>query len=1022
MFPGAQPPETSPSSQALEMGPGDRPSTLLATETLPFSRLSLRGMAVPDSDRSGSPTFTAAIGAEINVSAPPGAPLVAGVPLVPLPEPTAPPFEGVDGAVPFAPPSSPSGEPDSGVALDPGFPGGPRKMLTIVSESGEVLHGMVTSSVRSAITRNIARQKRDYSKTREAWIQRVIKAHLTLAILMSVLSLGASTNFARIAPTLHQSTDWSSDLEIPLKIAGNSTKDLPKLVVTVDDKIHMWRQRKATGFPFHESFPDPEINLPEDEFSNQTNTDWSTYLDERLYAFNRWIWLQQKEMVQVTWWTALKVVWRALKAMPPLIASVFSLAFYDLPILVWKQQNSVIFVFNLVIITALLYLTYAMVCAVAIGTARCFSYTKRFSNNVGITMREFPWMVYNLVVFWRAPVEINGCEDVLTAKFEQVDGRKVVSVYLRGKKIHTLNDPDNGTSRKEMAFPSNPAKKIEKVNNDILRTQVMFYFNDKTTNHYSFVGQGTIVKITDLHGKERLYVVTATHVYVCASHFSAANSHGSAGQRFVEVPEARIKAPCQKDSDLDFCCFEIDQSKMSKAACPTYPTLVPAVSCSRTSSSWLVSNDVLEAVGCGQPDGDGLGFYRTTGKATTRPTENPYVFGHVLSTKHGWSGCGLFRRATNGKLHLAGIHTGRIRDENAFILMEEMHEMLEDDNFFDVLSAKVNESPTRHNRLFDEGGRQGTAARDRRFDKATYAAGTGDYSKFTSNKDAVPGAAPLRISADEERGLDEISEKEEEAKKKKKVLDLKQLLEEICSDSPSDFQSPAEKPPTGQGAVEKKPNISTLERAISSSLLRKQSESSSNIQDGASTPAQELTQSKSSAPVQESSTEPESTRKGTQESVNSSKPSSRKPKKSTSTQTAPKKQSSPASLNTIPENTPESDFQPVKATGREKLLQDTTSKLASLGGFPSLQTWAESASKKSLKEIGAILSKVSTQSPPQDIPTDSSSQTTTECSPQQKETSRIRFGNVSKRSYSPVLRTRLSGPALRLGRGGLRGR
>jgi len=721
-------------------------------------------------------------------------------------------------------------------------------------------------------------------------------------------------------------------------------------------------------------------------------------------------------MVQVTWWTALKVVWGALKATPSLIAFVFSLAFYDLPVLVWQQQNSVIFVFNLVVIAALLYFTYVVVCTVVVGIARFFGSTKRFSNNVGITMRELPWMAYNLIVFWRPPVEINGCEDPLTAKYEQVDGKKVVSVYLRGRKIHTLNDPDNGTSRKEMAFPSNPAKKIEKVNNDILRTQVMFYFNDKTTNHYSFVGQGTIVKITDLHGKERLYVVTATHVYVCASHFSAANSHGSAGQRFVEVPEARIKAPCQKDSDLDFCCFEIDQSKMSKAACPTYPTLVPAVSCSRTSSSWLVSNDVLESVGYGQPDGDGLGFYRSTGKATTRPTENPYVFGHVLSTKHGWSGCGLFRRATNGKLHLAGIHTGRIRDENAFILMEEMHEMLEDDNFFDVLSAKVNETPTRHNRLFDEGGRQGAAAKDRRFDKASYAAGTGDYSGFASNKNAAPGAVPLRISADEERGLDEISEKEEEAKKKKKVLDLKQLLKEICSDSPSDFQSPAEKPPTGQAAVEKKPNISTLERAISSSQLRKQSESSSNIQD------QGPTQSKSLAPVPESSTEPESTRKGTQESANSSKASSRKSKKSTSTQNAPKKQSSPASSNTTQENTPESGFQLAKATGRERLLQDTTSKLASLGGFPSLQTWAESASKRSLKEIGAILSKVSTQSPPQDIPTGSSSQTTTECSQQQKETSRIRFGNVSKRSYSPVLRTRFSGPALRFGRGGLRGR
>jgi len=130
----------------------------------------------------------------------------------------------------------------------------------------------------------------------------------------------------------------------------------PKLVISVDDfrwreraradKIHMWKKSKSTEFPFHKSFPNPEINLPKDEFSNQTNTDWSTHLDRWLYTFNRWIWLQQKEMVQVTWLAALKVAWNALKATPSLITFVFSLAFYDLPVLVWQQQNSVIFVFN----------------------------------------------------------------------------------------------------------------------------------------------------------------------------------------------------------------------------------------------------------------------------------------------------------------------------------------------------------------------------------------------------------------------------------------------------------------------------------------------------------------------------------------------------------------------------------------------------------------------------------------------------------------------------------------------------
>jgi hypothetical protein len=775
---------------------------------------------------------------------------------------------------------------------------------------------------------------------------------------------------------------------------------------------------KATGFPFHTSFPDPEINLPEEEFSNQANTDWKTAIDKQLYTFNRWVWELQKELVEVTWWTAIKMIWKALKAIPVIVAWLFKFAFYELPVSVWKQQNSVIFVFNLAVIAAVLYSTYVALCCFVLTTCRVLGYSKRFTNNVGVTMREFPWMVYNLIVFWKKPILIFGGEDNLTAKYELMNGKKVVSVFLRGMKIHTLENVDSDF-RKEMAFANNPAKKIEKLDNDILRTQVLFYFNDKTSNNYTFVGQGTVVRVKDTVGKERLYVVTATHVYVCASHFSAANSHGSAGQRFVEIPEAKVKAPYAEIDDLDFCCFEIDQSKMSRASCPTYPSLVPAIACSNTVSSWVIDNDVLEAVGYGQPDGEGLGFYRSTGKATQRPTDNPYVYGHILSTKHGWSGCGLFRRATNQKLHLAGIHTGKVRSENAFILMEEMHELLCHDDF---LSEFDKETPTRHNRLYDGGGRQGADAKDSRKQKAMYKAGTGSYSGFVDKQSALAGVS-LRPTVDELKGIEEIAEvKEEEAKKNRPPLDLKKLFTEAFADEQnSAFQGPVEKPPTGQKAVERKPNTSTLERATSFLQNRSKSES---CQKGM--PSREQVQDqnpfKSLASVPENSTEPASRQKEITKSVKSSNGASQKSKKATSTQTALNKQSSQVSSNTTQANTQESGFQKVLGKQRERLLRDTTGKLDSLGDFPSLKEWAASASKSTLKELGTMLSKASTKSPPQGTPTDSSLQTTNECSEPQKETLRTKSGNASKRSSSPVLRTTFSCPVLRLGRSGLRGR
>jgi len=852
-------------------------------------------------------------GVESNLSAPPGIAIDIGLPVQGF---------GLSGGE----------DPGSPVIPDPAPASGPSKMLSIVDESGEVLSGMVSRSVHSAILRNIARQKKDYSKKREEWLQRVIKAHLVLAICLSLLS--------------------------PAFASGES--------------------------------------------SNQENTDWEKYFRDFAASFNQQVSSARNVALQSMFTKGISLGWYLLTSIPGFVAWTLKFAFYDVPVTCWEKGDYLAAFLNLFLVSLIVYVAYYVFCLVILAVCAAWRANRMLVKNATTLMRELPWILYNCVVFWRKPFVVLGGEDHISAKYVMEDGRKVIKVYLRGREIQTIVD-NSPIVAKEMAFPGTKAHKVQSLANDMLRTQVLFYY--KTTSEFVFVGQGTVVAIKSLDGVTRIYVVTAAHVADAATHYSAACTHGSAGQRFQEIGKFVVKTAYKTPDDLDFCAFEVSQSQLSKASLPTHPSLKAASPCN-TRDCYVTEDDVLECIGLGDPHSLIDGFFHSSGKVLDSPASHDFILGHMASTKHGWSGCGMFRRHGT-TLNLAGIHTGRCGDVNSMVLFEEMEEYLSRDIWLNAMSK---ESPTRKNRK--GGGRKGADANQVRSDRARLAAATGEFSGYDAvgsgqKQSALNAPAQERAMTDDEKAkaskaksaaikaLRGVAKQEQDLAEAKSIL-AKALAKKQADDAAAaanaasntatpPFRAPVIKPQTGATAV-----AGSLKGKVTFS---KQEPTTSSFQ----FPRSGMEGSKLSALALGRLIKPKQA-KATNESEPSSENSSQTSRTSSTTPTSPKTPSSAASSNITPTNMEESGFTTAIGKQRKKLIQGLTKTLASAGASACVMDLMKQGSNQSLRELGKLLSTASTASPPQGTPTDSTSKPTEASSTKSKATLKKKFSPGSAKS------------------------
>jgi len=808
-------------------------------------------------------------------------------------------------------------------------------MLSIVDASGEVLSGLVSGSVYSAIMRNIARQKRDFSKKREEWLQRVIKAHLVLAIVASLLSPAQASQASPI----------------------------------------------------------------------QENTEWDTYFRSLAATFNEMVAQTRNKIIMSSVTEIINLCWYMLSNTPCWTCSTIEFIFYTVPMTCWTEGDYISAFFNLLLILAISYAAYFMLCYGIIALCTAWRVNRMAIRNAATLSRELPWILYNWIVFWRKPFVVLGGEDHVTAKssFDK-NGKRVIKVYLRGKEIQTIVDKESAMA-KEMAFPGTKAHKVQSLSNEMLRSQVLFYC--KSSNEFVFVGQGTVVAIKCMDGPTRNYVLTAAHVADAATHFSAACTHGSAGQRFQELGTFVIKTAYRTPEELDLCAFEVSQSQLSKASLPTYPSLRPCNPCN-SRDCYVTEDDVLECIGLGDPHSSGEGFYHSSGKVVDSPVPHGYILGHKASTKHGWSGCGLFRRHGTS-LNLAGIHTGRIDQANSFILVEEVEEYLARDYWMGLMAK---ESQTRKNRK--GGGRRGADADAARNDRVRFMAGTGDYSGYTkdsalsaSAKESATQEEPTQVGKPKSAAMNALLglKKHEDALAEAKAILAKAQAAKPAAEIPP-FRAPATKPQAGAAAV----NGNSKENPRVTFSSQKPTTSSFQF------PISGREGSKLSALALGRLTKlnPSRVMSGSEQSSETSSPTS---KRSSTTPDSPRTTSSKASSNTTPTSTEELESERPIGKQRSKLIQSVTQTLALSGASACTMDWIKQGSNQSLKELGKLLSTAQTANPPQGTPTDSTSKPTEASSTKLKASSRTKSSPGSQESTSARAS---STPINRLGRGGSR--
>jgi len=708
----------------------------------------------------------------------------------------------------------------------------------------------------------------------------------------------------------------------------------------------------------------------------------------------------QTRLAEVIYNFSLSSLWYGMVAVPNVVMSVITVTCYEVPARAYREANIIMAVLNFFVIAIEVWLVYAVICFFVLKWKMAIRSNNIWLRNFFTVMRELPYEIRNVVFFWARPVVLCGIETGLTAKYAPNGD---IQVFLNGRLISETKPV--GTTHKEMAFASSTSKKVTDLSNFMVRSSVCFYY--KADNAYSFVGMGSVVKIKGVDGCQRLYLVTAAHVADASTHFSAAATHGSSGQRFVLLGEAVVKSPYTKEDDVDIAAYEVSQSQLSGASLSTYPSLKPAETCSISDGAYITDAEILECMGYGDPFSEEKGFFRSHGPAVDSPVSNPMIGGHQASTRKGWSGCGLYMRKGQ-KTYLAGVHTGAHGQTNTFVLMEELNEFLRDD-----LIVKEREgSGTRKSRKFGGGeGRQSSNAKGARSFRAMYIAGTNQPDTYNYR-----GRLENAASVDDILTVKKLIE-EDSAERSAPKVEEKPMAErrKDLSSAMQAFVSPVKKPQTGLPAVMTKESPKQSENP--------KAEVAKANEPTPAPPAKEKDLEKAilqPVPIIVP-TQPQSLgvtevttlvtalgqsilkdlRKEIKESVSSSQSSSPTSTTSSTSQASPKMPSSEVSASTTTKpSTQESQFQEVVGKQRKKLLQKVTSQLASNGCSQSAMDSMKALSSTCLKEVLKCFSPQSTASPPQGTPTASTSDQTDSSSTKQKKKSKKKSGNASSESTS----------------------
>jgi len=899
-------------------------------------------------------------------------------------------------------------------------------MITIVDEDGEVLQGMVTQRGYRVIMSNIRKQKKDPTKKREEWLQRVIskflKPALTIVVLFALLQTASCNSSYQQEQALVGGRTWMDDIKgdclDPMVNLGGVCHDNSKYCpyqepLCSDVKLRENHEVYHLVVDALDKITDYVVNKTElaGEFMKAATPDLRDLIFKSIELFFGVISSICGRVGDFMWF---------LTTFVPAFAQTTYHYSYRMVVNYEQEVKQLKEDFRKQQMLGVALCLVAMLIVVCYLIVVIFFSLKKNAEKLGkFCTRTY----YSIVDFYNGLSFCRKKTKVIVAR-DGVDVRRVngmVEVSLNGIVVFKGSEPsvDNSVKRERAyAEKEHTIAKVEYLNDKILRTQVTFYSNKGNTPDYIFRGQGTYYQVEMKDGVTKQYLVTASHVADATTHFSAANTHGNVNQRFVPLPKWKIRTEYNQKTDEDFAICEISQAEISKAGLTGYPSLVPA----KTNDKIITDVDKLEAIGIGHPLRNEDGFYLSYGDPLDPPyKDQPLIGGHTVSTKGGWSGCGLFIKR-NETVNFVGIHLGEMGANNGFLIFEEKEDDIKEDYWVEkeqvIREAKSGEYQG-HNRKY--GGRKGYDAQQRRRDRACYVAQTCDYDNWTQENNAANNEAKpieeLVDAAEAELGknfvkppvtetcevmngdegkiecehVDEAFREKTSASKKlaKEKVQIEKTLVNIATieavaaalkakmaplekfeanetpaverklETKEDFRSPVVRPLTGLKAA----SCSGSAQNLTDILIPEQTTSSTQNQD-----ATEI--DTSSEVALKRSTEQKSPVE-TPKSDSSSSSSSQKSKKVTIGPISTKSMSSDQSTSiTTQSSTEESGFQQAKSNKHKKLLRQCTVLLASVGVADLAKINMDSISKEDLTPFFQTLSKMCAKPPSQDTLTD----------------------------------------------------
>jgi hypothetical protein len=627
------------------------------------------------------------------------------------------------------------------------------KMITIVDEDGEVLQGMVTQRGYRVIMSNIRKQKKDPTKKREEWLQRVIskflKPALTIVVLFALLQTASCDSSYQQEQALAVGRTWMDDikddcLDSKMNLDGachDNNKYCPYHEPLCSDvKLRENHEVYHLVVDALDKITDYVVDKTElaGEFMKAATPDLRDLIFKSIELFF--------SVISSVCGRVGDFMWFLTTFVPAFAQTTYHYSYrmvvdYEQEVKRLKEdfRKQQMLCVALCLVAMLIVACYLIV-VIFFSLKKNAEKLGKFCTRAYYSIVDF----YNGLSFRRKKTKVIVARDGVDVR--RVNG--TVEVSLNGVVVFKGTEPsvDNSVKRERAyAEREHTIAKVEYLNDKILRTQVTFYSNKGNTPDYIFRGQGTYYQVEMKDGVTKQYLVTASHVADATTHFSAANTHGNVNQRFVPLPKWKIRTEYNQKTDEDFAMCEISQAEISKAGLTGYPSLVPA----KTNDKIITETDKLEAIGIGHPLRNEDGFYLSYGDSLDPPyKDQPLIGGHTVSTKGGWSGCGLFIRR-NETVNFVGIHLGEMGANNGFLIFEEMEDDIKED-YWDERERVIREAKSGeyqgHNRKYP--GRKGYEAQQRRRDRACYVAQTCEYDNWTQENAAKDGAKPIEKLVD----------------------------------------------------------------------------------------------------------------------------------------------------------------------------------------------------------------------------------------------------------------------------------